>query len=102
MSNYSISEVAVVPVKPQDGLVAFASFVLDGSLYLGSVGIFTRPHGGYRLVYPTKQVAGRQLNLFHPITGGLGQHIEDVVTAKYEEVVNHGRNRHRDIDPEQQ
>ena len=98
MSSHTVSEVAVVPVKPQDGLVAFASLVLDGSLYLGSIGIFTRPAGGYRLVYPTRQVAGRKLNLFHPISNELGKHLEEVVTTKYEEVVNHGRPRYRHIE----
>lgn len=90
----TITEVQITPVKPQDGLVAFASFVLDNGLYCGSVGIMTRPNGGFRLLYPTKQVAGRQLDVFHPISGSLGKSIEDVVIAKYEEVMNHGRNRY--------
>jgi len=32
------SEVNVTPVKPQDGLVAFASIVI-GDLYLGSIAV---------------------------------------------------------------
>jgi stage V sporulation protein G len=93
----TITEVQITPVKPQDGLVAFASFVLGNGLYCGSVGIMTRPNGGFRLLYPTKQVAGRQLDVFHPISSSLGKSIEDVVIAKYEEVMNHGRNRHNNF-----
>ncbi len=92
-----ISEINVSPVKPHNGLVAFANFVLDDGLYCGSVGIMTRPTGGFRLVYPTRQVAGRQLNIFYPISNELGSLIERAVVARYEEVVNqNGRHRHRD------
>lgn len=89
-----VSEIQITPVKPKDGLVGFASFVFAGALYCGSVGIFSRPNGGYRLVYPTKLVAGRQLDMYHPITGIVGKQIEEVVITKYEEVMNHARNRH--------
>lgn len=92
----TVSEVNIAPVKPIDGLVAFASFVFDNALYCGSVGIFTRPNGGYRLVYPTKQVAGRQLDIFHPISAAVGKLVEQEVITKYEEVMNNAWNRHRD------
>lgn len=90
----SITEIQITPIKPQGGLVAFASFVFAGALYCGSVGIFSRPGGGYRLVYPTKLVAGRQLDIYHPITGTVGRQIEEAVITKYEEVMNNARNRH--------
>jgi len=38
-----IKDIQIMPVKPRDGLIGFASFVLDDSLYLGSIGILTRP-----------------------------------------------------------
>jgi len=87
-----ISEVQIIPIKPQDGLVAFASFVLDDYLYLGSIGIVTRPQGGYRLVYPTKKVGFRNINLFHPINKSFAEHIEKEVIDKFEDVMkNHDR-----------
>jgi DNA-binding cell septation regulator SpoVG len=97
----AISEVSITPIKPQNGLVAFASFVLDDALYCGSIGIMTRPSGGFRLVYPTKLVAGRQLHLFHPIAASLGKQLEDVVITQYEEVMNHGRHRHSNFDTQE-
>lgn len=87
----SISEIQIIPIKPQQGLVAFASFVIDNSLYLGSIGIITRPEGGYRLVYPTKKVGLRNLNIFHPISKEVAQSIEKEVIGKFEDVMNNDR-----------
>lgn len=83
-----VSEVQITPVKPVNGLVGFASFVLYESLYCGSVGIYTRPEGGYRLTYPMRKVSGMNLDIYHPITRILGKAIEDVVIEKYEDVVS--------------
>lgn len=83
-----ITEIQIIPIKPQNGLVAFASFVLDDNLYLGSIGIMTRPQGGYRLAYPTKKVEGRNINIFHPINREFAEEIEKVVIKRFEEVMN--------------
>lgn len=82
-----LSEIQIAPIKPQNGLVAFASFVLDGNLYLGSIGIFTRPEGGYRLTYPTKKVGDRNINIFHPINKKFAEAVEKEIIKKFEEVV---------------
>ena len=82
-----LSEIQIIPIKPQNGLVAFASFVLDASLYLGSIGIMTRPQGGYRLIYPTKKVAERSLNIFYPISKEFAQLIENEVVKQFEDVM---------------
>ena len=82
-----LSEIQIIPIKPQNGLVAFASFVLDGSLYLGSIGIVTRPQGGYRLVYPTKKVAEKNLNIFYPINREFALAIENEVVKQFEDVM---------------
>ena len=68
-----ISEIQVTPVKPNNGLVAFATCIIDNCLYLGSIGILTRLDGGYRLTYPTKKINEKQLNIFHPITQEMGK-----------------------------
>ena len=82
-----LSEIQIIPIKPQNGLVAFASFVLDESLYLGSIGIMTRPNGGYRLVYPTKKVAEKNLNIFYPINREFAQLVEDEIVTQFEDVM---------------
>ena len=82
-----LSEIQIIPIKPVNGLVAFASFVLDGTLYLGSIGILTRPNGGYRLVYPTKKVAEKNLNIFYPINREFAQLVEDEIVRQFEDVM---------------
>lgn len=83
----TISEINIIPIKPKDGLIAFASFVIDGKYYVGSVAIFTRlGSSGYRLAYPTKKVGEKNINIFHPITPEVGKIIEDVITEKVSEL----------------
>lgn len=86
-----LSEIQIVPIKPIDGLVGFASFVLNEGLYLGSIGIFTRPEGGYRLLYPTKKVGARSINIYYPIDKSFAQAVEKEVVKKFEDVMNHDR-----------
>ncbi len=82
-----VSEVNITPVKPTDGLVAFASCVIGGQLYLGSLGIHQRLDGtGYRITYPTKKVGSRQLNFYHPLTKEAGKLIEQAIVAKCNEL----------------
>ena len=89
----SISEIQITPVKPKDGLIAFASFVLDGKYYVGSVAIFTRlERSGYRLVYPSKKLGEKNLNLFYPINNFIGKFIEDAVIEKVNELFNDSLN----------
>lgn len=71
-----ISEIHIVPIKPNNGLIGFASVLLNDSLYLGSIGIHTRLDGqGLRLTYPTKGT----INIFHPTTKQLSKVIEEAV-----------------------
>ena len=78
-----ITEVQIIPIKPNDGLVGFASILLDDCLYLGSIGVHTRLDGqGYRITYPTKKIGDRNLNIYHPINRSLSEEIEKAVLAK--------------------
>src|SRR3990167_6007334 len=82
-NKVKLIEIQFTPVKPQDGLVGFASFVLDEKYFVGSVAIYTRLNGiGYRLVYPAKKVGERNLQTFYPIDPSVGRRIEDEVSAK--------------------
>ena len=85
----TITEIQFVPVKPQDGLVGFASFVLDQKYFVGSVAVRTRLNGvGYRLVYPAKKVGEKSFQTFHPIDLSTGKEIEDKVSAKVYELLD--------------
>ncbi len=82
----AITELQFYPVKPQDGLLGFVSFVLDGKFWMGSIAVFTRKDGGYRLVYPTRKVAGQNVNIFHPINHEVGILVEEAVSEKVAEI----------------
>ena len=84
MAN-QLSEIQIFPVKPKDGLIAFASFVLNKDWYMGNVAVITRLTGGYRLVYPTKN----ERPVFYPLSKELGNCIEEEVTKKLEEVTKY-------------
>lgn len=82
-----VTEIQIIPIKPKDGLVAFANFIYDDAFYFSSIGIYTRPHGGYRLTYPTRKTSAASLTIFHPINKRLAETIEAAVIQKYEEVI---------------
>src|SRR3989338_6204713 len=81
-----LSEVQITPIKARDGLVGFASFVYNNSFYFGSIGIYTRPQGGYRLTYPTRKSTNGNFNIFHPINRKVAEEIEKVIISKFEDV----------------
>lgn len=86
----AISEVQIFPVKPKNGLIGFASCVIDGRFFVGDVAIYTRPDGSdYRLVYPCKVLPnGKKINCFHPINRETGEVIRKAIINKYLEMVS--------------
>lgn len=83
-----VSEVNVIPIRPKNGLVALASCVIDEKFYIGSIGIYTKLKGGYRITYPNKKSGSSVINIFHPITKELGDLIESEVISAYEELLS--------------
>lgn len=83
-----LSEIQVVPVKASDGLIGFASLVFEDSLYLGGIGIYSRPQGGIRLTYPTRKHPSGCLNVFHPINKFVADDIEQAIEQKFEELMS--------------
>lgn len=96
-SPTTISEIQFYPVKPQDGLLGFVSFVINGQFWMGSIAVFTRREGGYRLVYPTRKVAGQNVNVFHPINQEVGLLVERAVSEKVAEIFSE---QYGSIEPE--
>jgi stage V sporulation protein G len=80
-----ISEVNIDLIKPQNGLIGFASLVIDGDVYLSSIGIHKKLDGtGYRLTYPSK---GNH-SIFYPINKQSGMIIEQEIIKKLNDVMN--------------
>ena len=84
-----LSEIQIVPVKPNNGLVGFVSFVLDESFFVGDVAIYSRiDQQGYRLVYPAKTLFnGLKINCFKPINKPVADEIERQVLADFEKLI---------------
>ena len=94
-----ISEIQIIPIKPNNGLVAIASVVVADSLYLGSIGVHTRLNGnGYRITYPTKNLNGKNFNVFHPINRNVALDIEQAIIKKAEEVLIYQNKKCNDYD----
>ena len=88
MKTMKITEIQILPIKPNNGLVAFASFVLDGNIYLGSIGVHKRLNGsGFRITYPTKKIADKDFHIFHPINRQASEEIEKAIISKAVEII---------------
>ncbi|HEY2809924.1 MAG TPA: septation protein SpoVG family protein [Rhabdochlamydiaceae bacterium] len=82
-----IKKVEIVPIKPHDGLLAFASIEIDDLLYIGSIGVHKRRDGsGYRITFPTRKVGDRQFTICHPTKPDLSKEIESAIISKVEKV----------------
>jgi stage V sporulation protein G len=83
-----ITEIQILPIKANNGLVAFANCVLDGNIYLGSIGVHKKLDGsGYRITYPTKKVADKDFHIFHPINKQASKEIEEAIISKTKEII---------------
>ncbi|MBN8827130.1 MAG: septation protein SpoVG family protein [Sphingobacteriia bacterium] len=79
-----ISEVQIELIKPKNGLIGFASFVIDQSFYVSSVAIHTKLNGdGYRLTYPSKGT----FTICHPINRKFSLAIEMAIFSKLKDVM---------------
>lgn len=90
METIQISEIQIIPVKPKEGLVAFASCVINDSLYIGNIAIYTslQKPNTYRLVYPSKILPnGKEINCVHPINKKVGELITKAIIGKFKEIM---------------
>lgn len=95
-----VTEVDIAFIKPKDGLIAFASLVLDDQLYLSGIAVHRKLVGsGYRLTYPTRKVGDTQFSLFHPIRRPIGLAIEQAILRHLKNVVSKNDAGHDRFDP---
>ncbi len=93
-----VDEVEIYPVRPRGGLVAFASCVINGCLYLGNIGVHTRLDGsGYRLVFPMKVLPnGKEIQCVHPVTREAGDLILRAIVTRFEALIDSAQ-RNEDV-----
>lgn len=95
-----ITDVQIQLIKPNNGLIGFASLVIDDSLYLSNIGIHQKgnysAYNKYRLTYPKKG----KYSLFYPINKIASKIIEDAifdklakVQSKINDYTNHSENQ---------
>lgn len=93
MNKLEISEVNLVPLKKsREGLVSFASCVLNNQFYIGNIAIYTSPSSkdGFRLVFPNKKLAsGQVVDCFHPINKEAEQQVTSAIVKRYLELMDH-------------
>jgi len=88
--DIEISEIQIIPVKPKDGLIAFASYVINNAIYVGNIAIYTSPSSPekFRLVYPEKVLPnGKKIHCVHPINREVGELISKEITKKLKEII---------------
>lgn len=102
MNEIVVSEIQIIPVKPRDGLVAFCSFVICNSFFIGDVAIYSRLDGsGYRLVYPIKVLPnGLKISCFYPINHKSAQIIEEQVFRVFSNLIEKVKKKKGIIDNE--
>jgi len=91
MNGLEISEIQVIPVKPKEGLVAFASCIINKALYIGNIAIYTSPstQEGFRLAYPIKILPnGKEIHCVHPINKEAGEAILKEIIKNFRDVIS--------------
>lgn len=83
-----ITKVEIIPIRPKNGMVGFASVEIEGQFYVSSIGVHKRLDGnGYRITYPTRKVGEHDVNIFHPTNRILSEAIEQAIFNKAESVM---------------
>ena len=64
MADLKISEINIEPISNREGLIGFASFVINNDFKICNVGIHTCPSHStsIRLLFPQKEHNGLRLN----------------------------------------
>jgi len=93
-----VTNVDFFTMKPSKGLLGFASVILDGQLYLGSIAVFVRPDtGDIRLSFPQKQLFNKKVNYFLPLAPELNGKILEAVRTKLNELQEKSEQKNNEV-----
>lgn len=82
--NLSINDIRIFHITTKEGIVAFASAIINECFYIGSIAIHEKKDlSWYRITYPTRKSRGKDLNLYHPLTNECSELIEKAVIWAY-------------------
>ena len=89
-----ITEVQIEFIKPNNGMVGFASVLINDSIFLSSIAIHKKLNAeGYRITYPNKG----QFSIFYPINKEVSRQIEEAIFEKLNDVMISKYGKERDI-----
>lgn len=78
-----VTNIKIKKIFPKDGLVGFCSFILDDSLFIGNVGIFTKLNkDSYRLIFPSKKIKDKDISIIHPVNQEFYFKLESLINEK--------------------
>ena len=78
-----VTSIQLIPIRAQQGLIAFAEVILDHCLLVSSIGVHKRLDGkGYRITFPSKKVGERQVFLCHPMTPEFSKQLAQTISSK--------------------
>jgi len=81
------TQVEIIPFRPRNGHLGFASIVINDQFYIGDIAIFSRPQGGVRLGFPVKKLAnGGVVDVCKPLNSEVEKVVEMAVLKKYEQL----------------
>mgnify|MGYP001597376287 CR=1 FL=1 len=85
--QFVVSEVEYQPIRPRGGLLGFVSLLLNQSLRLSGIAIYSRLDGGIRLVFPEKALPhGAIVELICPITRQCGELLTKAVETHIDQL----------------
>ncbi len=87
--GFSVSDVQLRFVEDgKDGLLAWASCVIDGAVYLNNIAIRRGKDGRLMLTYPAKlTAAGTRYYLFNPVSSEAAAVLEAAIVGKVRELI---------------
>ena len=91
MKNLTIDEIQIAFIPPHNGLVGFATAIINEQFKIGNISIYTSPKSalGYRLVFPNKKLAsGQVIDCFHPINREAEQQVTSAIVKRYLELMS--------------
>jgi DNA-binding cell septation regulator SpoVG len=88
-SPVTVTEVKLRFVEDgRDGLIGWASCLLNGTVVLNNIGVRRGREGGLFLTYPNKVSAtGTRLTLFHPVSSDAAAILESAIVGKVRELI---------------
>lgn len=88
--KFEVKNIQFIPIRPNSGLIGFASCEINNQYYLGSLAVYTlldKP-GSYRITYPRiKLISGELVKTFFPISDELDQAISSAISNQVSQLM---------------